>query len=190
MLSLSLSLSLSPTHLYMNEYSYLRSRPCFLSHTLTLTPLYHILSRYLLSYSTLHLFSTGRCHVNGMSVALSVPVPINQHAHAQELASGSALASASASASASSTSPAPPTQEHAKEESVIFRSPTFSSDFDQPSSRSIHLLPSQRVKKVGITSGNIIDCLSITIAKQDGVSGKEIEVRLSVFDKRTDSLTD
>lgn len=119
-----------------------------------------------------------------MSVKLSVPVAINQHAHAQELASGSA------SASASSSSPAPPTQEHAEEESVILRSPIFSSDFDKPSSRSIHLLPSQRVKKVGIAAGNIIDCLSITIAEQDGVSGKEKEVRLSVFDKRTDLLTD
>ena len=105
-----------------------------------------------------------------------MPITVNQHAHAQELASESG--------SASSTSL--PTQEHAKEESVILRSPVFSSDFDQPSSRSIHLLPSQRVEKVGITSGNIIDCLSITIAEQDGVSGKEKEVRLSVFDKHID----
>jgi hypothetical protein len=150
------------------------------SRTLLLYLLYHILSHYLLFCSTLHLFSTGRCHVNGMSVKLSVPLPINQYAQAQELASGSA--------SASTSSPA--TQEHVEEESVILRSPTFSSDFDQPSSRSIHLLPSQRIKKVGITTGNIIDCLSITIAEKDGVSGKEKEVRLSVFDKHIDSLTD
>lgn len=163
------------------RYPYLHTCTCFLLHTLHYL-LFHILSHYLLICCTLHLFSTGRCHVNGMSVKLSVPLPVNHHAyaHAQELASGSASASSSS----------PPTQEHAEEESVILRSPTFSSDFDQPSSRSIQLLPSQRVKKVGITSGNIIDCLSITISEQGGVSGKEIEVRLSVFDKHTDSLTD
>ena len=170
----------SPTHLRINSDVCIHA----LAFSRTLPLLFLILSRYLLICSTLHLFSTGRCHVNGISVKLSVPLPVNHHAHAQE------LASESASASASSTSP--PTQEHAEEEFVILRSPVFSSDFDQPSSRSIHLLPSQRVKKVGITSGNIIDCLSITIAEQDEVSGKEKEVRLrlSVFDKRTDSLTD
>ena len=78
-------------------------------------------------------------------------------------------------------------REKNEKELVILRSPIFSSDFDQPSSRSIHLLPSQRVKKVGISSGNIIDCLTITIS-EDGISGKEMEVRLNVCDRLTDSL--
>jgi hypothetical protein len=165
-------LSLSYTFI-LNKYRYLHACTCFLSHTPTLSSLIHTLSRYFLSCYTSHLVSVGRCHVNGISVKLSVPVTVNHHAHAQELASDSA--------SASSTST--PTQEHAKEESVILRSPVLSSDFDQPSSRSIHLQPSQRVKKVGITSGNIIDCLSITIAEEDGLSGeeKEKEVTFSVL---------
>ena len=75
------------------------------------------------------------------------------------------------------------------EELVVLRSPIFSSDFDQPSSRSILLLPSQWVKKVGISSGNIIDCLSITIAEVDQISGREIEVRFSVCHAHTHTHT-